>query len=42
VDARLSVSVTDASERYWHMLDRWTQELPLRAQGVLVASYTRT
>lgn len=42
VDARLSVSVTDASERYWQMLDRWTQELPLGAQGVLVASYTRT
>jgi hypothetical protein len=42
VDARMSASVTDASERYWQMLDRWTRELPLRAQGILVADYTRT
>ena len=42
VQARMSVSVTDASERYWQMLDRWTRELPLRAQGILVADYIRT
>jgi hypothetical protein len=42
VDARLSASVTDAPERYWQMLDRWTRELPLRVQDVLVADYTRS
>ncbi len=42
VDTRMSVSVTDASERDWQLLDRWTRELPLRAQGILVATYTRS
>lgn len=42
VDARLSVNAADASERYWRLLDRWTQELPLKSQGILVATYTRT
>jgi hypothetical protein len=42
VDARLSAGVTDASERYWQLLDRWTRELPPRAQALLVADYTRT
>lgn len=42
VDTRMSVSVTDASERYWQLLDRWTRELPLKAQGILVATYTRS
>ena len=41
VDARLSLDVTDAVERHEKLLDRWTLELPLRAQGLLITTFTR-
>ena len=41
VDARLALNVTDAVQRHEKLLDRWTLELPLRAQGLLITTFTR-
>jgi hypothetical protein len=40
VDVRFESSATDASALYWKMLDRWTRELALRAQGFITLTYT--
>lgn len=41
VNARLDSGVSDASQLFWQLLDRWTRELPLRAQGFLTPTYIR-
>jgi hypothetical protein len=41
VDARLALDATDAVQRHEKLLDRWTLELPLRAQGLLITTFTR-
>jgi hypothetical protein len=42
VHVRLDDGITDASQLFWRLLDRWTRELPLSAQGFLTATYTRS
>jgi hypothetical protein len=41
VNVRVPMDVTDAVERHQKLLDRWTRELSLRAQGILVTTFTR-
>jgi hypothetical protein len=41
VNVRVPLDTTDAVERHQKLLDRWTRELPLRAQGILITTFTR-
>lgn len=41
VHVRLDSGVTDAVQRHQRLLDRWTQELPLKAQALLTPTFTR-
>jgi hypothetical protein len=42
VDVRLAPDVVDAVQLHEKLLDRWTRELPLRAQGLLITTFTRS
>jgi hypothetical protein len=41
VDVQLTPDVTDAVERHERLLDRWTRELPRKARGILITTFTR-